>query len=127
MREETYEELLFLQQFGAHVPQDKLERAKKASLNDSAFKLGPDHSNLSVISGVAMTMKYNVLVARSERAKAETVIERVFQCVNETMNNWNPTSEISKLNLKAEGTYTVSKPVHWDLFCPSHSPALISF
>jgi methylenetetrahydrofolate dehydrogenase (NADP+)/methenyltetrahydrofolate cyclohydrolase len=53
-------------------------------------------------SGEAMTMPYHVTIGKtltkSEHAAAETVIAKTFAEVHDIFDNWNPQSEISRLN-----------------------------
>lgn len=58
--------------------------------------------SLAEFNGVAMTMEYRILVGHPlssrHHHKVRQVIEATFQEIDETYNNWNPLSEVSRLN-----------------------------
>src|SRR3989344_7377805 len=54
------------------------------------------------LQGRAMTMPYRITVGKKlsaiEKKKVWQIIEKTFQEVDDHFNNWNPNSEISRLN-----------------------------
>lgn len=78
-------------------PQNKLfDRSLHPS--DDAVKTAPD-SNLTTVTGVAMTMPYTIIVAQPSATMAvEKIISPIFDRTNAVYNAWNPDSEVSKLN-----------------------------
>lgn len=72
---------------------------------------------LSVVSGVAMTMPYCVIVGKpNAHALITAEISRTFDLANTTVNGWNPDSEISKLNCFPPGKKTAISPYLSNLF-----------
>lgn len=73
--------------------------------------------------GWAMTMPYHVIVGKplnaKERAHVSHRIQETFQEIDQTFNNWNPDSEISKLNqAPAKKPVALSQNLHQFLrFC----------
>ncbi len=69
--------------------------------------------------GQAMTMPYHITVGKrlteKEKKIAFQIIEETFQEVDETFNNWNPNSEISRLNNAAKDTLIPLSPPLQDL------------
>ena len=64
--------------------------------------------------GTAMTMGYKVLIrpplTQDQNKEVTEIIRRTFDEVHMHYNNWNPQSEISKMNeLKANQTFTLSE------------------
>ena len=56
----------------------------------------------STFSGIAMTMPYNITIGhpldKKEKLHIQATIDTTFEKINTIYNNWNPNSEISKLN-----------------------------
>jgi thiamine biosynthesis lipoprotein len=95
------------------------------------------------LRGVEMTISYNIkigkLLSEEERILCQSVIESTFQEINETLNNWNPRSEIAKLNNAPSNTkvsvsphlylaFMEAKRVHQltnGLFDPAYSPLIM--
>ena len=67
------------------------------------------------MDGVAMTMRYRVLIgdalSRQKQAQVYTVISNVFDEVNTHLNQWNPHSEISQLNRLGAGESVKLSPL----------------
>lgn len=78
-------------------PQNKLfDRTCHPS--DDAMETSSD-SRLTILTGVAMTMPYTIIVAQPDATVAvEKIITPLFDRTNAVYNAWNPASEISKLN-----------------------------
>ena len=78
-------------------------------LSALALLCGCDSSDPEPISftGVAMTIPYRLLVGDAQVAEQQDLVERelqaVFDEVNTVYNDWNPQSEISKLNQAGAG------------------------
>jgi thiamine biosynthesis lipoprotein len=71
-------------------------------------------SNLTTLSGVAMTIPYTIHVAGGlhgeKKERCEALIGQTFEKVNRIYNKWNPESELSSLNrLKAFEKRKISK------------------
>ncbi len=69
--------------------------------------------------GRAMTMPYHITVgqelSQKEQKAAFEVIEKTFREVHETFDNWNPDSEISRLNAAPKDTLIPLSPPLQDL------------
>lgn len=56
----------------------------------------------TVFSGVAMTMRYRIIIGDDiygpEIAKVQWIIQKAFQETDAIFNKWNPASEVSRLN-----------------------------
>lgn len=68
---------------------------------------------ISIFSGNTMTIDYRVIVgkrlSKEEFLSIEQAISAIFNSIDTTFNNWNPNSELSKLNqLKANVTVPIS-------------------
>lgn len=66
----------------------------------------PSSQEPTRFTGIAMTIPYRILIGerldRKKSQRVQQIIDQVFQEVDETYNDWNPESELSKLNrLKA--------------------------
>ena len=66
--------------------------------------------------GVAMTMPYHVVVAQKlsidEKKDVTNLIDQTFREIDQTFNNWNPSSEISRLNNALSiAYYSISAPL----------------
>lgn len=59
----------------------------------------PSNPNLTIVKGVVMTLPYTIIVSTPSATKSvQSAIEPVFRIANETLNGWNPDSEVSTLN-----------------------------
>lgn len=90
-----------------------------------------------------MTIPYHIQVGKilseNERALAQSVIESIFQEIDSTLNNWNPNSEIARLNNTSSFSKIALSPHLYrtmqeakkvqqlsnGLFDPSYSPLIL--
>lgn len=78
-------------------PQNKLFDRSCHPLDDS--QTPPSKPRLTVVTGVAMTMPYTVIVAKPSAVDdVKAVIQPVFERANAIFNGWSPASEISAFN-----------------------------
>lgn len=78
-------------------PQNKLFDRSYHPRDDS--QTPPSDPRLTVVTGVAMTMPYTIIVTKPSATKeVEAIIEPVFERANSAFNGWSPASEISALN-----------------------------
>ncbi|MBA3239420.1 MAG: FAD:protein FMN transferase [Parachlamydiaceae bacterium] len=81
--------------------------------------LGSCHENnlkekyTTLFAGNAMTIDYRVIIGKKltsqEAESVKEAISEIFESINTTFNNWNPNSELSKLNqLKSNVTVPIS-------------------
>lgn len=69
------------------------------------FKFRPQQEALTTYSGIAMTIPYRIMIASDLPAdQIEQQIRRLFAEIDATFNNWNPNSEVSKLNTSPANT-----------------------
>lgn len=69
------------------------------------------------LKGVAMGMDYSILIGEplspAKRAQVQSAIDALFDEVNTVYNNWNPDSEVSRLNaLPAHSQVLLSPPLY---------------
>lgn len=69
---------------------------------------GPSTDSCTHFQGVAMTLPFHITigkkVSKSEEAIIAKILKETFDEVHETFNNWNPNSEISRLNNASKET-----------------------
>ncbi len=83
----------------------------------SACQAYESPSKTTELNGIAMTIAYRVVIAKDlssqEHALVRKIIQNVFSEIDLIFNNWNPLSEISKLNqLKAD----VKEPLSSEMY-----------
>ena len=80
--------------------------------------------------GWAMTMPYHITVGKQlpldEHRRVFEVVEKTFAEVHETFDNWNPHSEISRLNLAPKETLIPLSPPMQDLLALCETVVTIS-
>mmetsp|Transcript_6925 Transcript_6925/g.12404 ORF Transcript_6925/g.12404 Transcript_6925/m.12404 type:complete len:811 (-) Transcript_6925:704-3136(-) len=95
-------------------PSVKLVGVKKSSIvlavhpmddsNDKKSMESAEMNSIVLLTGVAMTMPYRIILSKSEfpseveQKKVEARIQQIFDLVDRVFNNWNDSSEISKVS-----------------------------
>lgn len=88
-----------------NVINEKLFKRSVHSSDDSHQPTAP-HPQLTSVAGVAMTMPYTIIVAKSDlEDNVLQIASKVFDTWNSIINGWNPSSEVSNLNKHSPAKY----------------------
>ena len=72
---------------------------KSVHPNDESHPSSRKYPGTSTITGRAMTMPYTIIVSKTGvDKKVFEIVENIFNKANNTINGWNPKSDVSKLN-----------------------------
>eukprot|EP00557_Chaetoceros_sp_GSL56_P014853 CAMPEP_0176485224 /NCGR_PEP_ID=MMETSP0200_2-20121128/4928_1 /TAXON_ID=947934 /ORGANISM="Chaetoceros sp., Strain GSL56" /LENGTH=1225 /DNA_ID=CAMNT_0017881859 /DNA_START=99 /DNA_END=3776 /DNA_ORIENTATION=+ len=80
-----------------------------------SLKCNEDDSNLfRIVSGIRCAMPFTVKVATSTKLKEEDIrdiVMHVFDEIESTLSNWNPSSEVNKVNMLKKGEIHEMSPM----------------
>lgn len=91
---------------------------------------GPQKDRCTYFGGVSMTMPYRIAIGKEltdvEQKAVSKTLEKTFLEAHETFDNWNPKSEVSRLNAAAANTLLPLSPPLQQLLALCHEIVYLS-